>query len=146
MFQKILVALDSSEMGKLVFDKALSLAKTTRACLLLLHVLSDAEVGYPNFTNLDEHLERWEDYKQQGLELLKFRWEIATQAGVNTECIQNPGASSQTICGVAKFWKADLIVIGHRGLSGIKELVQGSVSNYVLHHAPCSVLTIYNEL
>ncbi|MGQ9872468.1 universal stress protein [Leptodesmis sp.] len=37
---------------------------------------------------------------------------------------------------------ADLILIGNRGHTGLKELFLGSASNYVLHHAPCSVLTV----
>ncbi|NEO65320.1 MAG: universal stress protein, partial [Moorea sp. SIO4G2] len=35
-----------------------------------------------------------------------------------------------------------LIVLGRRGLGGLKEMVLGSVSNYVVHHAPCSVLVV----
>ena len=36
----------------------------------------------------------------------------------------------------------DVIVMGHRGISGLQEFFLGSVSNYVLHHAPCSVLIV----
>jgi len=38
-----------------------------------------------------------------------------------------------------------LVVVGRRGHSGLSELFLGSVSNYVLHRAPCSVLTIQGE-
>ena len=38
--------------------------------------------------------------------------------------------------------KADLIVLGSRGLSGIKAFLLGSVSDRVAHHAPCSVLIV----
>lgn len=40
---------------------------------------------------------------------------------------------------VARNWQADVIVIDRRGIS---ELLMGSVSNYVLHHAQCSVFTV----
>lgn len=43
MFNKILVAFDSSTIGKYVFDEALSLAKASGASLMLLHVLSIEE-------------------------------------------------------------------------------------------------------
>ncbi len=41
---------------------------------------------------------------------------------------------------------ADLIVVGRRGRSGLSELILGSASNYVLHHAPCSVLTLQGKI
>lgn len=46
------------------------------------------------------------------------------------------------ICELARNWNADLIILGRRGRTGLSELLLGSVSNYVLHHAPCSVLTV----
>lgn len=51
-------------------------------------------------------------------------------------------AAPSTICKLAKSWEADLIVVGHQGMSPLQELARGSVSNYVMHYAPCSVLTI----
>ena len=43
---------------------------------------------------------------------------------------------------LAKDWNADLIIMGRRGLTGLSEMFLGSVSNYVVHHASCSVLLI----
>ncbi|MBW4430868.1 MAG: universal stress protein [Pelatocladus maniniholoensis HA4357-MV3] len=142
MFQRILVALDNSAISKYVFEEALSIAKVTHTRLMLLHVLSDLEIGYPNVKNLDEHLYKWEEYSKKGLELLKTRQNIATYIGVNTDFTQIPGSAPSTICKLAKSWKADLIVVGHKEMSPLQELARGSVSNYVMHYAPCSVLTI----
>jgi len=47
------------------------------------------------------------------------------------------------ICELAIDWNADLIMMGRRGRSGIAEFFLGSVSNYVLHHAPCSVQIVH---
>ncbi|TBR57085.1 universal stress protein [Mastigocladus laminosus UU774] len=142
MFQRILVALDHSAMSQYVFEEALSIAKVTQARLMLLHVLSDLEIGYPNVKNLDEHLDKWEEYSKKGLELLQTRQNIAAYTGVSTGFTQIPGSAPSTICKLAKSWKADLIVVGHQGMSPLQDLVLGSVSNYVMHYAPCSVLTI----
>lgn len=142
MFQRILVALDNSEIGQFVFEEALSLAQTNRACLMLLHILSDTEVGYAAIANLDEHLSLWEQYRQQGLKRLQLRQAIALKAGVSAETIQISGAAPAEICALAKSWKADLIVVGHRKLSRLQKLFEGSVSSYVMHYAPCSVWTV----
>ncbi|MCP6760294.1 MAG: universal stress protein [Fischerella sp. CENA71] len=142
MFQRILVALDNSEKSQSVFEEALSIAKLNHARLMLLHVLSDLDIGYPNVKNLDEHLDKWEEYSKKGLELLQMRQNVATYTGVNTGFTQIPGSAPSTICKLAKCWKADLIVVGHQKISPLQKLARGSVSNYVMHYAPCSVLTI----
>lgn len=155
MFHKILVAIDTSEIGKNVFDTALALAKATGASLMLLHVLSAEEEGSPYmpiiFSSMgyaggekiiESYREDWEAFEKQGLELLRVRKDEATLAGVSTEFIQRPGRPGRTVCNFAQTWGADLIVIGRRGHSGLSDLFLGSVSNYVLHHAPCTVLTV----
>ncbi len=155
MFSKILVAIDSSTIGKTVFAKALDLAKTTGANMMILHVLSHEE-GMPNlppsfgteyYTGLNSkaleiYQQQYKEFENRGLKLLQSLAAQATAAGVSTEFSQNHGSPGQTICDLAINWQADLIVMGRRGRSGINELILGSVSNYVLHHASCSVLVM----
>ncbi len=155
MFNKILVAIDLAETNKNAFNTALSLAQSTEAELMLLNVISGDKNNYPNpfiysgyeYDPLDESLfsmyqEQWEKFKQRGEELLRSLVEEATKTGVNAEFSQDFGNPGRTICDFAKTWPADLILIGSRGLSGVKEMFLGSVSNYVSHHAPCSVLIV----
>jgi nucleotide-binding universal stress UspA family protein len=155
MFHKILVAVDRSENGEKVLDVAIALAKALGASLMLLHVLSSEENGYPVAPTLtiqefypvdgslfEDYQKRWQIYKQEGLDLLRSYTDKAKAAGLSTEFTQNFGNSGRTICEMAQTWGADLIVIGRRGHSGLNELILGSVSNYVLHHAPCSVFTV----
>ncbi|MGA7934086.1 MAG: universal stress protein, partial [Kovacikia sp.] len=80
--------------------------------------------------------------EQEGLKLLQSYTEKATAAGVPTEFTQNAGNPGRKICDMVQTWGADLIILGRRGRSGLNELLLGSVSNYVLHHATCSVLTV----
>ncbi|MEL7079709.1 MAG: universal stress protein, partial [Cyanobacteria bacterium J06582_2] len=65
---------------------------------------------------------------------------------IHSEFIQLSGNPGRSICELANTWSADLILVGSRGLKGIKEMFLGSVSNYVTHHAPCSVLIIRTPL
>ena len=52
------------------------------------------------------------------------------------------GDYAEEILDAAKDFKADMVVIGSRGLGLLKSTVLGSVSQKVLHHAECSVVTV----
>ena len=153
MINRILVAVDRSERNTSVFDSAVSLAKTTGATLMLLHVLSEDEADYPilptyayypmlDEQNYDVYQKKLTEYKQWGIDFLQNLTEKATEAGVDTEYTQVSGNPGRTICELAHTWEADLILVGSRGLKGLKEMFLGSVSNYITHHAPCSVLIV----
>ena len=162
MFHKFLVAIDTSALGKEVFDEALFLAKASKGSLMLLHVLSGEEQSRQNIPilprqdyypypvmskkTLEFNQEQWEALEKQGLDLLQSCTDEATLEGVSTEFIQPSGNPGRTICNIARTWGADLIVVGRQGVSGLSELAVGSVSNYVLHNAPCSVLTVQHVL
>ena len=157
MFRKILVAADRSEMNEQVVEAAIDLAKSNGSDLMLLHVLSlDDDVmlaEHPSVSFAPDALapvmesfqERWKVREETGLTLLRSLAEKAKEAGLEAEFSQNPGSPGATICALARTWEADLIVMGRRGLSGLSEFLMGSVSNYVLHHAPCSVLTVQHS-
>ena len=161
MFNKILVAIDRSPANKEVFNEALCLAKATKANLILLHVLSGEEEGSPimslyptvgdHYLHLDPQIGRmanelyhrqWKAFEAEGVELLRSFAKQASAAGVQTEFSQITGHPSSTICDFAQSCHADTIFIGRRGYSGLKEMFLGSVSNYVVHHAPCSVFLV----
>ena len=155
MLNKILVAIDIAETDQSNFVRALSLAKTNGSKLMLLNIIAPDKNNYPNpfiysgyeYGLMEESLvtvyqEQWDKFKQRGLDTLRSLAEEAKTAGVDAEYIQDFGNPGQTICDQAKLWSADLIVIGSRGLTGVKEMFLGSVSNYVTHHAPCSVLIL----
>jgi nucleotide-binding universal stress UspA family protein len=156
MFNKILVALDIREIDKSAFNQVLSLAKSTGAKLMFLNVIAPDEKNYPNpfiysgheydwaanESLLTVYEEQWSKFKQQGLKTLRSLAAEAKAAGVEAEFSQDFGNPGRTICNLAQTWSADLILVGSRGLTGVKEIFLGSVSNYVTHHAPCSVLIV----
>jgi nucleotide-binding universal stress UspA family protein len=162
MFKKILVAIDHSENSPTIFEEALAFAKVTQAHLLLLHVLAPSFEDYPevplvadmgvyHYAALHEeaiklHVEHCAALERQGLEKLRSLATQAHDAGVTTEFSQNLGEPGRTICNMARTWQADLIIIGRRGRTGLSEFFLGSISNYVLHHAPCSVLTVQRRI
>jgi nucleotide-binding universal stress UspA family protein len=155
MLNKILVAVNIREIDQSAFHQVLSLAKSMGAKLMLLNVIAPDEQNYPNpfiysgseyaWTNeslLSVYEEQWAKFKQQGLDALRSLASEARAAGVEAEFSQDFGNPGQIICNLARTWSADLILVGSRGLTGVKEMFLGSVSNYVTHHAPCSVLIV----
>lgn len=155
-FQKILVALDRSSQSHTVFEQALSQSIQEGAELLLLHTVrieSDLATGpflgigtiadvnmYGSLRQLQqERLQQDLEQARDWLELLKEQ-AIAQGVAASVECCG--GEPSTVICDRAGDWGADLIVIGRRGHQGLTEVVLGSVSNAVVHRAPCSVLVV----
>jgi nucleotide-binding universal stress UspA family protein len=155
-FHKILVAIDNSPLCPPVFAAALELAQLSKATIRLLHCISNEIVGEPTVpmameTGLPstflvndyqtQHvlMERW---IEDGQALLKRYQEEAASHGVLTESEYQVGEAGHLLCEVAEDWGADLVVVGRRGRTGLAEALLGSVSNHVVHHAPCSVLVI----
>ena len=160
MFNKILVAVDHGDTCCRLFDQAVVLAQSTQASLMLLSVLTpegDGSLAIPSLSgtgyypmSMDETLwetytERYREYEMAGLRRLRSFTDKAMTVGVPTEFTQVPGNPGAAICELAKTWEADLIMVGSHGRQGLNELLMGSVSNYVMHHAPCSVLVVHKS-
>ncbi len=157
MFHKILVALDRTDGSAIeVLKTALDLAKATGAQLRLMNVLLPLDAGYPDPIYLAgdgfygsistdvfrQHLADWRQTQKHNEDWLQALVNQATADGIGADYEQRYGDPSRTLCESASNWQADLVVIGRRGRRGLSEFLLGSVSNYVMHHAPCSVLTV----
>ena len=154
-FKKILAAIDFSPLSQAVFQQALDLAKSDQAQLLLFHCLTADTVTLPaplvgefglspqlmHQLNPTEVV-RFDQQIEHMRTLLQHYCDQAKQAGVTVECDQQTADPGQGLCQAAKRWGADLLIVGRRGRKGLTEVLLGSVSNYVLHHAPCTVLVI----
>jgi nucleotide-binding universal stress UspA family protein len=68
--------------------------------------------------------------------------ETATRLGhADAELVVLEGAAGSAICELAETLPASVIVLGTRGRGGLRRAVLGSVSDHVVRHAPCVVLT-----
>jgi nucleotide-binding universal stress UspA family protein len=70
------------------------------------------------------------------------RWLINDKSGININTVLIEGDPASKIIGYSEMEKFDIIIIGSRGMGKFKELIVGSVSNKVLHHAKCSVMLV----
>jgi nucleotide-binding universal stress UspA family protein len=157
MYQRILVAVDNTELSQKAFQKSLSLAQAFAANLHIINVLSPLRLEYQDTTSLafsgsyypdtldDVMQEEWTNIQEIGSNLLISLQEQAKNKGIEAEISQQIGQPEQEITDFAKNWQADLIVIGSHGRKGFSEFLFGSVSNYVSHHVPCSVLLVHQK-
>ncbi|MEH2291517.1 universal stress protein [Nostoc sp.] len=139
-FKKILVAVDDSPATATVFIKALELAQRDAAQLMIGYSIELAVSSQLTVNLVDLEIET-----QQAQSLLQLYYQKAKILGIITESNYQTGDPGTNICDLARSWKADLIVLGRRGLKGFAELLAGSVSNHVVHHAPCSVLVVQGQ-
>ncbi|MBE9140653.1 universal stress protein [Nodosilinea sp. LEGE 07088] len=159
MFKHILVAIDQSATSRHAFDAALDLAQALGAQLTLVHTLDRYDSDSPQqpylaansySMELDELLRKdyeykWGEFVNHYESLLKQHQEVAEAIGVRASCLQPYGRPGPAICTVARNAQADLIVVGSHGRHGLGEMFLGSVSNFVMHHAPCPVLVLHPD-
>ncbi|MEL6605307.1 MAG: universal stress protein [Cyanobacteria bacterium J06614_10] len=146
--KKILVALDSGDTCQRVFDQASEIAQAVQAKVNLLSVLnldSDAGFAFSPYAGRDwqAYAEKYQSVETASVKLLEGFADRAKAAGLDTEYTYEPGSPGSVICKLAKAWGADLVIVGSHGRKGFSEMLLGSVSNYVVHHAPCSVMVIH---
>jgi len=140
-FRRILVPIDFSDHSDRALETARELAKAFEAKLLLLHCyqVSPGAVS-PYGIVLPESFDR--EVREAAARRLEEWREKAAADGIDAEALLASSYPSMGIADAASEQKADLIVMGTRGLSGIKHVLLGSVAERTLRTAPCPVLTV----
>jgi nucleotide-binding universal stress UspA family protein len=134
---KILVPVDGSAYSLKAVETACDLAKAQAPATV---VLTAVAVQIPE---LEEGVYIAEKMKVQAEVALAKAKDVAQSKGVTPEVILATGASpADEIVQVAKDQRADLIVIGSRGLAGKTRSFLGSTASQVVTYSPCSVLVV----
>ena len=144
MFGSIVVGTDGSDTAKEAVSQATELAKTLGSNI---HLVSAYE-PVPDSRLREERQEVPEDLqwmvnpREDVTSTLEDAAEEVKETGVEVEIHAREGDPADAILDVAEEQKADLIVVGNKGMTGAKRFLLGSVPNKVSHHAPCSVMII----
>ncbi len=157
MLQKILIPIGESPVSEKILESGLTLADKLGAQILLLHVLNPLiQRNFPlvssplvgeilpivNEQSIEQYMKEWQKYEKSWLERLQSDAQQANDRNIKAEILQSWGDSAPMICEAAQNWSADLIVMGRNQHSTLSEIFLGSTSNYVMHHAHCSVMVI----
>jgi nucleotide-binding universal stress UspA family protein len=94
-------------------------------------------------SEVDESLiTRAEEEENQGVALLGKTLEALSTMGIQARAVLKRGDAATEILEFAQEESIDLIIVGSRGLSQIRNLLLGSVSSKITHYASCSVLVV----
>jgi len=142
---RILVATDGSEFGDAAVARACELANeqaSSEVCVLTDYevpspVMAEPFVPMPVYSKevITELRRKAEQIARRSEAELKFS---CPHASISSAVVMDePG---KAIVSRAKTWNADLVVVGSHGHGFLGRVLLGSVSDYVVHNSPCSVL------
>ena len=138
MFETVVVGADGSATAAEAVRVATGLVKLTGGRLHIVTAYKPQQLRSAAGEEFDKSLST-HDIAGSVLADLASR---ARTSGVEVETYQRPGDPADAICEVATQVKADVIVVGNKGMTGVRRVL-GSVPNSVAHQAPCAVLIAF---
>lgn len=144
MFTRIVVGTDGSETAAEAVRQAIDLAKLAGAQLSIVSAFAPV----PERKVKDQQREapadvQYEIGPREDVNLvLDAAAADARKEGIEVQTHPVEGDPGEAILNVAEETKADLIVVGNKGMTGARRFLLGSVPNNISHHAPCSVIIV----
>jgi nucleotide-binding universal stress UspA family protein len=143
---RILLATDASEQAELAALRAVDIAEKTDSELHVVHVavVPNFLVSYPGTLGYERRL--YEQIEEESRQLLReLCWRVKAAGGTVAGTHLRMGQVALEIVALAEELGAGLIVMGSRGLGGVRRALMGSVSDSVVRHAHCPVLVVRQE-
>jgi nucleotide-binding universal stress UspA family protein len=141
--RRILFASDFSKASRKAFATAVKVARTNGGTLTIVHAFAplrplapDQYIGPETWQQIDAQERRWA--RRQLATLIQK----AKKSGVRAVGITLEGNPAEQINRIARRKRADLLVVGTHGRTGLAKFFLGSVANRVVATAPCPVLTV----
>jgi nucleotide-binding universal stress UspA family protein len=144
LFDRIVVGTDGSETAAEAVRQAIELARLAGASLDIVSAYEP--VSRSRLREESDEVPGDVAYavgpKEDVNQVLDAASGVAKQAGIEVATHAREGGPADAIIDVAEQTKADLIVVGNKGMTGSRRFLVGSVPNNISHHAPCSVLIV----
>jgi nucleotide-binding universal stress UspA family protein len=144
VFTRIVVGTDGSDTAAEAVRQAVGLAKLVNASVSLVSAYSPVPRRQVMHEQQDAPADvQYEIGPREDVNLvLDAAAAQAREEGVEVQTHAVEADPADAILNVAEETKADLIVVGNKGMTGARRYLLGSVPNNVSHHAPCSVLIV----
>ncbi|MBQ6712311.1 MAG: universal stress protein [Selenomonadales bacterium] len=140
VFTSILVPVDGSSAADRALNRAIALAEAFSAKLTIVYIV-DLNTHMSAFEQVSGGGYIPEEIKQKGYSVLRDA-ERRLPSSLTADILLEIGNPARRILNIAEDKRADLIVMGSRGLSKAKQILLGSVSQSVLIRAECPVMII----
>jgi nucleotide-binding universal stress UspA family protein len=141
--RRILFASDFSKASRKAFTTAVAMAKANRATLTILHVIvpftpiaPEQYIDPETWEQIDSQARRW---GEQQLRRLTAR---ATKAGIRVVGLLLEGDPVQQIVRAVRSKRADFLVVGTHGRTGLAKFFVGSIASRLVATAPCPLVTV----
>jgi nucleotide-binding universal stress UspA family protein len=144
LFRHVLHATDFSAASRKAFAAAVDVARTNRAALTIVHVLAPVVpvVAGEGMVLPETYAQMEASVRMAAQKQLDRLLARARDGGVQASGLLLTGVPHEAIVRTAKSKRADLLVIGTHGRTGLARLFLGSVATRVLALASCPVLTV----
>jgi nucleotide-binding universal stress UspA family protein len=144
VFTRIVVGTDGSDTAGEAVRQAIDLAKLADASLSIVSAYEPLPKRRVEGEKLDAPPDvQYEIGPREDVNLvLDAAAAVAKKEGLDVQTHPVEGDPADAILNVAEETKADLIVVGNKGMTGARRFLLGSVPNNVSHHAPCSVIIV----
>jgi nucleotide-binding universal stress UspA family protein len=138
--RSLLVAVDGSEFSDKAVRYACAMGPSLGAEVVLLHVVPMLVSATPYHDTVSD--QPFLALQKVGEDILAKAKEIAVALKCEVTELISHGDPANKIVDIATERNADLIIMGSRGVSGIKRLFVGSISDKVMNQAPCPVMIV----
>jgi nucleotide-binding universal stress UspA family protein len=144
VFTRIVVGTDGSETAAEAFRQAVDLAKLAGAQLSIVSAYAPVSSRKVKDQQRDAPADvQYEIGPREDVNLvLDAAAADARKEGIEVQTHALEGDPAEAILNVAEETKADLIVVGNKGMTGARRFLLSSVPNNISHHAPCSVIIV----
>ena len=144
MYKVIVVGTDGSDRADIAVREAMALAKVFGAELHAVNVVHPAvTVGFADSRTQQDQV----NAMREEAEAIRSQLLADAEAEGVSLTVQNPGGEpAKALLGTAESVSAELVVVGNRGMGGMKRFVQGSVPHTVAHGCHCDVLIVNTDI